>query len=89
MHISSLEEEKLKAAENMCYNKQLCIKLKETEIDDENLCFSAANLCTDLCKPFEKLLQMQKSFIVFITLILFPNRINIYFKFLKTWLLLS
>ena len=41
----------------MCYNKKLCIKLKETKIDDQNLWLSAANLCTDFCKPFEKLLQ--------------------------------
>ena len=41
----------------MCYSKKLCIKLKETKIDDENLWFSSANLCTDFCKPFEKLLQ--------------------------------
>ena len=41
----------------MCCNKELCIKLKETKIDDQNLWLSAANLCTDFCKPLEKLLQ--------------------------------
>ena len=41
----------------MCYNKKLYIKLKETKIDDQNFWLSAANLCTDFCKPFEKLLQ--------------------------------
>ena len=52
-----LKEKKLKAEENMCYNKELCIKLKEPKTDDQNLWLSAANLCTDFCKPFEKLLQ--------------------------------
>ena len=41
----------------MCYNKKLCIKLKETKIDDQNPWLSAANLCTDFCQPFERLLQ--------------------------------
>ena len=41
----------------MCYNKELCIKLKETKIDDQNLWLSAGNLCTEFCKPFENLLQ--------------------------------
>ena len=41
----------------MCYNKKLRITLKETKIDDQNLWLSAANLCTDFCRPFEKLLQ--------------------------------
>ena len=35
----------------------MCSKLKEAKIDDQNLWLSAANLCTDFCKPFEKLLQ--------------------------------
>ena len=54
-----LKEEKLKAKESMCYNKELCIKLKETKINGQNLWLSAANLCTDFyfCKPFEKLRQ--------------------------------
>ena len=41
----------------MWYNIELCIKLMETKIDDLNLWLSAADLCTDFCKPFEKLLQ--------------------------------
>ena len=41
----------------MCYNKELCIKIKETKIDDQNLWLSAGDLCTDFCKPLEKLLQ--------------------------------
>ena len=41
----------------MSYNIELCIKLTETKIDDQNLWLSAADLCTDFCKPFEKLLQ--------------------------------
>ena len=41
----------------MCYNKELCIKIKETKIDDQNLWLSAGDLCTDFYKPLEKLLQ--------------------------------
>ena len=41
----------------MCYNKELCIKIKETKIDDQNLWLSAGDLCTDFCKPLEKLLH--------------------------------
>ena len=41
----------------MCYNKELCIKIKETKTDDQNLWLSAGDLCTDFCKPLEKLLQ--------------------------------
>ena len=66
----------------------MCIKLKETKIDDQNLWLPAANLCTDFCKPFEKLLQnkdAEKFYCFFFTLILYSNRVNIYLKFLKTW----
>ena len=52
-----LNEEKPKTEENMFYNKEWCIKLKETKIDDQNLWLRAADLCTDFCKPFQNLLQ--------------------------------
>ena len=83
---SLLKEEKLKAEENMCYNIELCIKLTETKIDDQNLWLSAADLCTDFCKPFEKLLQNKdaQKFYCFFTLILYSNLINIYLNSLNT-----
>ena len=47
-------------------------------------------VATDFCKPFEKLLQnkdAEKFYCFCYTNILYSNRINIYLKFLKTWLL--
>ena len=45
------------------------IRLKETDIADQNFRFSAVDLCTDFRKQFEKLL-MQKDFIGFVMLVL-------------------
>ena len=67
----------------MCCNKELCIKLKETKIDDQNLWLPAADLCTYFCKPFEKLLQNkdeEKLFCFCFTNILYLNQINIYLQ---------
>ena len=52
-----LKEEKLRAPVNMCYNKELRIKLKKAKIDDQNLWLSPADLCIEFCEPSEKLLQ--------------------------------
>ena len=60
----------------MSYNIELCIKLTETKIDDQNLWLSAADLCTDFCKPFEKLLQnkdAQKFYCFFYTNIILKS----------------
>ena len=82
-----LKEEKLKAEENMCYNKKLCIKLKETKLMikisgcQQQICVLTS--VSHLKNYFR--IKMQRSFIVFVTLILYSNRVNIYLKFLKTW----
>ena len=52
-----------------CLYYSSMIRLKETDIADQNLRFSAADLCTDFRKQFEKLL-MQKDFIVLVMLVL-------------------
>ena len=76
----------------MCYNKKLCFKLKETKIDDQNLWLSAANLCTDFCKPFEKLLQnkdAEKFCFYYTNIILKSSKYLPQISEAMAWLLLS
>ena len=77
----------------MCYNKELCVKLKKKLklIIKVSSCQQIICVSTDFCKPLEKLLQnkdAEKFYRVCYT-ILYSDRINIYLQFVKTWLLLS
>ena len=91
MHIDLLKEEKLKVEENMYYNKELCIKLKKLKLMIK-ICGCQQQICvltsvSHLKNYFR--IKMQRSFIVFVTLILYSNRVNIYLKFLIAYLLFT